>query len=781
MSDHPDRDRGEICDDGVDTDGNGDDNTPNCSSEYRFDYMKAAARGWLELARNQGVQAGVISFNDNATPHGISAQLLDDAVTDTLGRTVSDLIWGGDTAIGSALQLAPAMFAATPNVRTKSVLLITDGDNNRGPDPLSVANTLREQNIRVFSVATGRASRSGILGDIADRTGGEFANSESARTLVNAFSRQWARQRGLVEIIPELYYKYPLTNRFTFPIAAGVSKVSLILAGNMDDMSGFGLHTIFDGPPGPGTSHFDTLVPHSQLRVVNDTFFQLIEILAPNPGTWDVEILPAAGAAEVQTGHLTLLAEDEQARLYAVLDRHVVTDPTVPVTLTITPIYHTFLRNLAALSAVVRRPDGTTITLPLVTAPDDLMYTGAITDLSQQGAYKVEVFMRTGPGTSNDPGESRWARLPPNSVSVPSYEAMAVENFVVRIPGGPLPNDTPDSATRLPLNNGCAVAQGNFTPENVQDYYQFSAPSGARVWATVDTGGSFTPPPTSRDSLLTIFKADGATIIEEDDNDGSGNGCDSTQESADASAIAGRTLVDGGTYFLRVQPSIRNEAYLSYQLFLNITTNPPLAESEPNNIPAEANTLVSGGEMMGLRSGSLSPSGELDYYAVSAPAGSLLHVSADVDPLRDGTSLTDLGLSLIAPDGSTVLYSADSSADPLPGESTAEGFCYRVAEAGVYYVIAFGKAAGTGRYDLMVAVKPSRSEPLILTMVPARVGSDFQFSFPTQPRVLYWVEQASTLKGPWTPWPAITGSGGVEVFRVPLSTGQSFFRLSTSP
>jgi hypothetical protein len=782
MSDHPDRDRGEICNDGVDTDGNGNDNTPNCSDFYRFDYLKAAARTWLELARNQGVQAGIISFNDMAIRHGAIRPVNDMTIggTDGLRTTVDNLVWGGDTAIGSALELAPSMFQDAMNVRNKSVLLVSDGDNNRGPDPLPIASNLRQQGIRVFSVGTGKASRGRTLGEIADHTDGELVDSQSARTLVNAFSRQWAHQRGMLQIIPERYYKYPYTNRITFPLAAGVTKISLILAGSMEDGGLFGLHTIFNGPAGPGTNHFDTLIAHPNLRIVNDSFFQLIEITAPNPGTWDVEILPAPGAAPVQTGHLTLLAQDEQSHLFATLDRHLVSDPRVPLTLTVMPIYHTFLRDLEILSAVVRRPDGTTFPLSLLPALEDRMYTAVITDLAQEGNYSVEVSMRTGPDTSNDPGESLRRSLPFSTVTVPIFEATALEHFVVRLPGGPVPNDTPETATHLSLNGGCAIAQGYFTPDNVQDYYQFSAPAGARVWITVDTGGEFLPVPTSRDSLLTLFKADGISVIEEDDNDGSGNGSDSTTESGDASAVAGRALDTAGPYFIRVSPRVRNEHYMPYKLYLNLTTNAPLSETEPNDSPLEANAILPFNATSGVRTGTVFPPGDIDYYYVYATAGSVLHVSADLDPLRNGTSLTDVSLLLLAPDGLTTLYLANSSSASSVGEPAGEGFCFRVAETGFYYVAVIGKTTGTGLYDLMVAIKAPHNSPLVLTMAAELAGSTLRLRFPTEPGKLYSIDQADALKGQWKSVSSVTGSGGFDAFVLPMNQTRSFFRVSTS-
>ena len=80
------------------------------------------------------------------------------------------------------------------------------------------------------------------------------------------------------------------------------------------------------------------------------------------------------------------------------------------------------------------------------------------------------------------------------------------------------PNDTPATANALGAATTVRVVSGSITSGN-PDYFQFTAPAGARLWALVDTGASTT----SRDSVLTLYAADGTTVIEMDDDDGLAN------------------------------------------------------------------------------------------------------------------------------------------------------------------------------------------------------------------------------------------------------------------
>ena len=60
------------------------------------------------------------------------------------------------------------------------------------------------------------------------------------------------------------------------------------------------------------------------------------------------------------------------------------------------------------------------------------------------------------------------------------------------------------------------------------DYFSFAAPAGSRAWILVDTGGDLNPDGVSRDSQVSLLDTDGTTLIEFDDDDGTGTGCDGT-------------------------------------------------------------------------------------------------------------------------------------------------------------------------------------------------------------------------------------------------------------
>jgi uncharacterized protein (TIGR03437 family) len=268
------------------------------------------------------------------------------------------------------------------------------------------------------------------------------------------------------------------------------------------------------------------------------------------------------------------------------------------------------------------------------------------------------------------------------------------------------PNDTPAQAMQLDLSTSAAILLGAVAPIGDRDHFKFTVPAGAKVWAYVDTGGTTNAGATSRNSVLTLIGTDGTTVIEEDDDDGTGNGCDGTQETFLASAIAGRTLTAGGTYYLRVQ-SGDNGVINPYTLYVVVTAAAPTAEVEPNNTPQQATPAIAAGETIGLRSGMISPAGDVDVYSVAANANDILYISNDDDPERDGTG-TDTVVELLSPSGNVLLLidNSDDLGFPAP---PAEAACFAVSTAGTYFVrVRHFTTAGTGTYHLMVAVAGQR-------------------------------------------------------------------------
>jgi Ca-activated chloride channel family protein len=175
-------------------------------SPTRAAAARAAARAFID-AVPEGTQIGIVTFSSDA-----SAQLAPtadlDAARDALDRIPPP---DGATAIGDALQLAAREL---PPHGRRAIVLLTDGVNNRGTDPIAASQAIGATGVRIETVGVG-SSDSGetipgtsdpadldvdALRAIAQNGGGRYVGARDAGALQDAFRRialdtSWTKKR----------------------------------------------------------------------------------------------------------------------------------------------------------------------------------------------------------------------------------------------------------------------------------------------------------------------------------------------------------------------------------------------------------------------------------------------------------------------------------------------------------------------------------------------------------------------------------------------------------
>lgn len=160
----------------------------------RADAAKAAARAYI-AETPPGTKIGIIAFAGSAAivqPLSADRQQVAQALEDVPSPN-------GATAIGDALQLAAQNLPARGH---RVVILITDGVNNAGVDPLEVAGWLGAHHIPVYTVGIGTPSGGlipgtndvatideGALRAYAQSSGGAYSRAENATQLRDALAR----------------------------------------------------------------------------------------------------------------------------------------------------------------------------------------------------------------------------------------------------------------------------------------------------------------------------------------------------------------------------------------------------------------------------------------------------------------------------------------------------------------------------------------------------------------------------------------------------------------
>lgn len=256
-------------------------------------------------------------------------------------------------------------------------------------------------------------------------------------------------------------------------------------------------------------------------------------------------------------------------------------------------------------------------------------------------------------------------------------------------------NDTSGTANSADPGADCfSYVSGSLSPGTDQDFYSVPAASGERLWVATDTGGTQAAGAASRDTVATLLDTDGSTVLETDDNDGSGNGGDAFVESGDASVIAGRAAPSAGTYFVRL--AANGGVVDPYRLVVATTTGTDVNETEGNDSIGTANNAPGCNVPL---IGAIATSGDIDTYLVPLTQGQLLFVVVDVDPERDAVS-GDLAVDLLNAAGA-VIFGVDSSSDSASAPA-AESLTY-FAPATANYFVRIRAVSGAGTYRALIA------------------------------------------------------------------------------
>jgi len=161
----------------------------------RWEAARRAARAFVDAVPG-GTRIGIVTFASGAQT--IAAPSADpDTIREAIDRIPAP---NGATAIGDALEAAAAQL---PSKGARAIVVLTDGVNNRGSDPLETSRTIGAQGVRIWTVGIGTAGSgetipgTSELADLDETTlqaiaqngGGRYAQVANSGALLDTFKR----------------------------------------------------------------------------------------------------------------------------------------------------------------------------------------------------------------------------------------------------------------------------------------------------------------------------------------------------------------------------------------------------------------------------------------------------------------------------------------------------------------------------------------------------------------------------------------------------------------
>jgi Ca-activated chloride channel homolog len=169
-------------------------------SPNRFEAARSAIRTFVENLP-AGARVGLVTFGGYAT---VAMPLTDNH--DDLLRTVDTLSMIRGTAIGDGLleslsalpDLETRQASGEDPLRLATIILLSDGRNRNGTDPLEALSQVKAQQVTVHTVGVGSQASNNLEGwsgfdestlrKIADDTGGQYFFVDSAEKLEEAYT-----------------------------------------------------------------------------------------------------------------------------------------------------------------------------------------------------------------------------------------------------------------------------------------------------------------------------------------------------------------------------------------------------------------------------------------------------------------------------------------------------------------------------------------------------------------------------------------------------------------
>jgi Ca-activated chloride channel family protein len=173
-----------------------------------------------------GTRFAIVAFSSAAVPLG---PLVGDreVARDQLDRLP---LPNGATAIGTALDAAAHLL---PPAGRRAIVLVTDGVNNRGLDPLDVALGLGARGVALFTVGIGTNGSGAIVPGTSEAAG---LDEDALRAIANAGGGTYARAADAAELrsrLDRLAATAVLERRrvdMSFPFAIGAGLIAFVTA-----------------------------------------------------------------------------------------------------------------------------------------------------------------------------------------------------------------------------------------------------------------------------------------------------------------------------------------------------------------------------------------------------------------------------------------------------------------------------------------------------------------------------------------------------------------------
>ncbi|HEX9648290.1 MAG TPA: VWA domain-containing protein, partial [Alphaproteobacteria bacterium] len=391
----------EICDNGKDDDEDGQTDENNCA-QSRIEYARAAARAFIDLQQNAGIELGIVLFNDTTKVQRALGPLNPGNVDDFFDD-VNTFNTGFDTAIGAGIDVATDEFLDDADIgNTQTILLMSDGHNNVGPDPLQSAQDFKdaidnESGIgRIFTVPVSDSADEALMSDIASDPAKMF-QAPTGEELPAIYAELAAIFGGDALVLPRTdgVVDGGLAS-YDIPVEIGAEALTIFIAGRNSRMADWDVNFALEGP---ASSVFE----QTSCKQNADPYYCRLRVANPEPGMWSLNV--STSSTEDQSFTVLAFVENASPDCFVDLLPRVQPSETAPTLVTAGVYYRTNLEGDVGLAGTIHRPDGTAVPFSIMHDAFYPAHAVGFDDYVGRGLYQVRLTCDVPEGTLPARGE----------------------------------------------------------------------------------------------------------------------------------------------------------------------------------------------------------------------------------------------------------------------------------------------------------------------------------------------------------------------------------------
>lgn len=354
----------------------------------RIALARQGGKIFTNLAKD-GDKLAVVSFHTSAgTEYPMT--VMSDGTKAAAKVAIGAITLGGSTAIGDGMvQARNLILAEGDRACQQAIVLLSDGDNNSGVDPVSVIPSLKANGIVVHTIALGGGADVGLMQQIATGTKGKFFATSSAFGLNSIFAQLATEtaEGGILNVAGGTLEPSGDEDQ-PFDFDATTTRAAFVVAWDGDP----GDATVSVRSPSGDTYDDTTVDPDLDYSVDESSITVVISGASFEPGVWMVSVDNATDDALAYL--VQALSDSPSVLLTARSDAPSYAYPA-PMTVTSSAFFSLPVTGID-VTGVVRRPGGSEVPIELNddgTDGDELagdgVYTGQFTQWSNDGNYTV--------------------------------------------------------------------------------------------------------------------------------------------------------------------------------------------------------------------------------------------------------------------------------------------------------------------------------------------------------------------------------------------------------